>query len=119
MTTLVKLIKLLYPFVQEFGFKEVNIKQFIIQNKTISYLLLVCFVMFIMFIYALEQAHIRMLNRPIFLDKQNELQQIIIKKDEQLEQLELICFGNLNTDGTDDKNIDDALQQLMESTNEE
>ena len=113
-----KLIKLLYPFLQEFGLKEVNIKQFIIQNKTLSYLLLMCFLLFMMFLYAIEQAHLRMLNRPIFLAKQEELQAVIIQRESQIEQLEMICEPTNLTSGTNKEDVNIVLNELMGTTNE-
>lgn len=118
MEALVKLIKLLYPFLQEFGLKEVNIKQFIIKNKTLSYLLCMCFLLFMMFLYAIEQAHLRMLNRPIFLEKQEELQIIIAQRDSQIEQLEMICEQTAVNDGTTTEDVNSVLSELMGTTNE-
>lgn len=113
-----KLIKLLYPFLQEFGLKEVNIKQFIIQNKTLSYLLLMCFLLFMMFLYAIEQAHLRMLNRPIFLAKQEELQTLLVQRDSQIEQLEMICEHTTVNDGKNKEDVNSVLNELMGTTHE-
>lgn len=118
MTTLLDLIKLLYPFLQEFGLKEINIKKFIVQNKTISYLLMICFLLFTLQLYALEQAHTRMLNRPIFLEKQKDLQIIINERDAQIEQLELMCMHITHEqNGVPDKDdVDSVLVELMGTT---
>ena len=121
MSTFIKLFKLVYPFIQEFGLKEINIKQFILTNKTISYLLLVCFLMFMLFLYAIEQAHLRMLNRPVYLNNQEVLESVIRDKDEHIEQLEYICLGDGGTysQNNSEEYLDKALDGLMGRVDEE
>lgn len=118
MSTLVKLFRLLYPFLQEFGLKEVNIKAFILHNKTLSYLLATCFLMFVMFIYALEQAHLRMLNHVELQKQHSSLEADIAKKDNQIETLEILCTeSNKNTNDIV-PGIEESLNELMGKGNE-
>lgn len=115
MSTLINLFKLLYPFLQEFGLKEVNIKAFIVQNKTISYLMFACLLLFFMFLYALEQAHLRMNYRAVLLKEQSVLKIEIDTRDKQIEQLEILCESRTNNknSGNDTSNIDESLSELM------
>lgn len=91
MSALIKLFRLLYPFLLEFGIKEINIKTFIAQNKTLSYLLLVCLLLFTMLVYALEQAHLRMLYRIVLVEEKVVLEQELKSSNDKMEQLQVLC----------------------------
>lgn len=115
MSALIKLFRLLYPFLHEFGIKEVNIKAFIIQNKTLSYLMMICILLFIMLMYAVEQAHLRMLYRNVLIEEQIVLQADIKTCTTKVEQLELICVGSESTpiySESSNQSIEDSLNEL-------
>lgn len=108
MPGLIKLFKLLYPFLQEFGLREVNLRQFIANNKTMSYMFLMCMILFVLFIYALEQAHLRMI-----VNQELQQNQITLKADveqcvKNSEQVQLLCLG---ADDAGEKSIEELLGQ--------
>lgn len=109
MSTLIKLFKLLYPFLQEFGLREVNLRQFIANNKTMSYMFLMCFIIFLLLIYALEQAHLRML-----YNKELEQSQIALRADvdryiKNSEQIQMLCLSVNDNVKAADKDIEELL----------
>lgn len=93
MSTFIKLFKLLYPFLQEFGLREVNFRQFIANNKAMCYMFLMCVILFLLFIYALEQAHLRMMYRVELIAKQEALMVQVDRAIENSEQIQLLCLG--------------------------
>ena len=121
MSALIELFRLLYPFLLEFGIKEVNVKAFIAQNKTLSYLMMICILLFIMLVYALEQAHLRMLYRVVLIQEQIVLQSEISTCNNKVEQLELRCIGSsaiVLPDKPDPLSIEESLNELSGTNNE-
>lgn len=120
MTTLVRLLKLLYPFLQEFGLKEVNIREFIARNKTLSYMLLICILMFVMFIYALEQAHLRLQTNVDLTKSQSEIAAELKVNKTRVEQLEIMCETNAAKppNSNTDYSVESALKEIMGKDNE-
>lgn len=112
MSDLIKLFQLLYPFIHEFGIKEVNIKAFIAQNKTLSYLMMICILLFVMLLYALEQAHLRMLYRVVLVDEKTALVQELQSSKTRIDQLEILCAENDSITGGNHQSIEESLNEL-------
>lgn len=111
MTAFIKLFKLLYPFFQEFGLREVNFKQFIANNKTMCYMFLMCLILFVLFIYALEQAHLRMIYNTQLLADQKALMVDVDRCIKNSEQIQLLCLGGDDSTATNEKTISELLGQ--------
>ena len=118
MSAILKLIELLYPFIKEFGLKDVNIKEFISKNKSLSYLLLICALLFIMLLYALEQANMRLHYRLVLLDEIASLNQAAAENTKAIAILKATCIStpvvSSDKDGNVDYNIENSLSELME-----
>lgn len=118
MSAILKLIELLYPFIKEFGLKDVNIKEFISKNKSLSYLLLICALLFIMLLYALEQANMRLQYRLVLLDEIASLNQAAAENTKAIAILKATCIStpvvSSDKDGNVDYNIENSLSELME-----
>lgn len=115
MSALIKLFRLLYPFLLEFGIKEVNIKAFIAENKTLSYLMLVCLLLFTMLVYALEQAHLRMLYRIVLIEEKVVLQEELKNSNAKVEQLQVLCDDPqslLTGVANSNQSIEESLNEL-------
>ena len=113
MDTLIKLFKLLYPFLQEFGLREVNLRQFIANNKTMSYMFLMCFILFLLLIYALEQAHLRMLYNKELQQTQVALRVDVDRCISNSEQIQMLCLS-VNDDV---KTTDESIEELLGKKN--
>ena len=118
MSAILKLIELLYPFIKEFGLKDVNIKEFISKNKSLSYLLLICALLFIMLLYALEQANMRLQYRLVLLGEIASLNQAATENTKAIAILKATCIStpvvSSDKDGNVDYNIENSLSELME-----
>lgn len=112
MSALIKLFRLLYPFIHEFRIKEVNIKAFIIQNKTLSYLMMICILLFVMLLYALEQAHLRMLYRVVLVEEKTVLVQELQTSKTRIDQLEILCAEGNSVAGGNNQSIEESLNEL-------
>lgn len=111
MATLIKLFKLLYPFLQEFGLREVNLRQFIANNKAMCYMFLMCVILFVMFVYALEQAHLRMIHNVELIANQATLKGQVDQCIKTSEQIHLLCMGVDNNVDPDKQTIEELLGQ--------
>ena len=112
MSEIVRLLRLLYPFLQEFGLKEVNIKKFIMDNKSLSYMFLMCLILFTIFTYALEQAYLRMIDHNQYVrDHEKIVQQLNVCK-KSVEQLQSFCRDTSNTGATEL-----TVEELLETHN--
>ena len=114
MSGLIKLFKLLYPFLQEFGLREVNLRQFIANNKTMSYMFLMCIILFILFIYALEQAHLRMVVTKELYQNQIALKAEVEQCIKNSEQVQLLCLGGSDKRVPGEQSIEELLGQRNE-----
>lgn len=119
MDALIRLFRLLYPFLQEFGLREVNLRQFIANNKTMSYMFLMCFILFLLLIYALEQAHLRMLYNKELQQAQVALRVDVDRCIANSEQIQMLCLSVDEDTKTADKNIEELLgKENGQATNE-
>lgn len=112
MSEIVRLLRLLYPFLQEFGLKEVNIKKFILNNKSLSYMFLMCLILFGVFTYALEQAHLRMIDHNNYVSEHGSVTQQLNLCKKSVEQIQSFCMDSSNTNNTEI-----TVEQLLESQN--
>ena len=110
MSEIVRLLKLLYPFLQEFGLKEVNIKKFILDNKSLSYMFLMCLILFGVFTYAVEQAHLRMIDHNKYVRDHEVVTEQLNLCEKSVEQIQSLCMDSLNTNNTEI-----TVEQLLES----
>ena len=101
MSEIVRLLRLLYPFLQEFGLKEVNIKKFILDNKSLSYMFLMCLILFAVFTYALEQAHLRMVEHNQCVHENERIIQQLNLCEKSVEQMQSFCMDSSNTNNTE------------------
>lgn len=95
MTTIIDILRLLYPFLQEFGLNEINLRKFITSNKPLSYMFLMCLIMFVLFGYALEQAHLRMIDNVELVKVQTATDVELNTCMTTVGQLNLICNVNV------------------------
>lgn len=119
MDALIRLFRLLYPFLQEFGLREVNLRQFIANNKTMSYMFLMCFILFLLLIYALEQAHLRMLYNKELQQAQVALRVDVDRCITNSEQMQMLCLSVNDDAKAADKDIEELLgKENGQTTNE-
>lgn len=108
--SLVDLFKLVWPYIKEFGFKDVDVKKVVSENKTLAYLTFCCFIVFICFLSAVDQANKRM--EIAFEDKkilEENKQQILTLKEENVE-----LRNQLTVNDASNVDISTRLQRLSE-----
>lgn len=111
---IVQALKEIWPYIQEFGFKEINLKAFIANNRAISYLLITCFLLFGLYVYAIEQAYLRLLNNDRLRQEIVVLEERLAVCKESNESLDRLCdSGSVSMS---DNNA--ALRDLMGASNE-
>ena len=78
----------------------------------------ICLILFILLLYAFEQAHLRMLYRVVLVTEQTQLKTEIDSRDKQIEQLQILCDKTDNISKDNGPDIEDALNEIMGKENE-